>query len=213
MVDLKGRLINENAHKIPFMFYLKDGKVLKSWGVDKRKTYVTMFFILDNETDEDSSCLMLEPLVPVKYCNQTLLKSSEIKVTVRKDCVLGTQCLPNAELADVVIEHHRYKDHICGKFTVPIGFSEAVVWKSNDENIISNLLELVYDEGDKEYLEATVNYENGTSNTYRLCKNVPIDLDISNGLFVKIKKKDPSAKASGSFHVEYMSDVIKKVIL
>lgn len=213
MIDLKNRLINENAHKIPFIFYLKKGNVLKSVGVDKRKPFVTMFFILDNEADEDSNCLTLEPLVPVKYCKQTLLKSSDIKVKVRKDCILGTQCLPNAELADVVIEHHRYKDKICGRFTVPVGFSETVVWKSNDENIISNLLELVYDEGDKEYLEATVNYENGASNTYRLCKNVPIDLDISNGLSVKINKNDTSAKASGSFSMEYMSDVIKKVIL
>lgn len=213
MVNLINRLISENAHKIPFIFYLKNGKVLKGRGVDKRKTFVTMFFILDKDADKDSNCLTLKLLVPVKYCKQTLLKSTDSKVIVRKDCILGTQCLPDAEIADIVVEHHLYNDHICGRFTIPEGFSETVVWKSNDENIISSLLGLVYDEGDKEYLEATVNYQNGMNKTYRLCKKVPIVVNISNGLSVKIAKKDISAKISGSFSVDYESDIIKKVFL
>lgn len=213
MVDLKNRLIEENAQDQPFIFYLKNGKVLKSRGIDKRKTYITMFFILDKNAEEDPNCLTLEPLVPVTYCKQTLLKSTDSKVIVRKDCILGMQCLPDAEIADVVIEHHRFKEHVCGKFTIPEGFSETVIWKSNDDNIIFNLMELVYEDGDKEYLEATISSENGAYKTYTLNKHVPQEIKVPNGYSVKIVKKDNSVKASGRFKVEYISDVVKKVIL
>lgn len=213
MVDLKNRLIEENAHNLPFIFYLKNGGVLKSRGVDKKRTFITMFFILDKNAEEDKNCLILKPLIPVTYCKQTLLKSTDSKVIVRKDCILGMQCLPNAEISDVVIEHHHFNEHVCGKFTIPKGFSETVIWKSNDDNIIFNLMELVYEDGDKEYLEATISSENGAYKTYKLNKHVPLEIRVPNGYFVKIVKKDNSVKASGRFKVEFISDVVKKVFL
>ncbi|WP_374724066.1 hypothetical protein [Calidifontibacillus erzurumensis] len=213
MVDLKERLLKESAWERPFLFYMKNGKLLKCRGIDKRKPFVTIFFVLNKKETEQSGCITLEPLVPVKYCKHTILKTTDCKVTVRKDSILGIQCLPDPKIADVVIEHHQYKEKLVGKFAIPKGFSETIVWKSNDDHMIYNLLELVYDEGDKEYLEANVQLKNGVTKTYKLLKQVPTGINITDGKSVSIIKRGASKKASGRFTVEYTSEAITMVQL
>lgn len=213
MVELLDRLINENAYNQPFLLYLKNGKVLKSSVIDKNKALLTMFFVLDKNAEKDSNCLMLKPLVPATYCQYTLLKSTDSKVSVNNKCIMGIQYLPEAEIADVVIEHHYYNEQVCGRFTIPEDYSETIVWKANNSDIISSLMEIVFDEGDKDYLEAKVHYQNGTTKIYRLCKNVPIDINILDGQSVNIIKKDASTKASGRFTVKLKGEFIKRVIL
>lgn len=213
MVNIPNRLMNENAYNHPFLLYLKNGKVLKCRVIDKKKTLVTMFFVLYKNAEENSSCLMLKPLIPATYCQNTLLRSTDSKVSVNNNCIMGIQYLPDTEVADVVIEHHCYNEQICGKFTIPEDYSETIVWKANDSGIISNLMEIVFEEGDKDFLEAKVHFQNGTTKTYRLCKNVPTDINILDGQSVDIIKKDASTKASGRFTVKLKGDFIRQVIL
>jgi len=133
------------------VFYLQGGCILKSIGFDGKHSFVTKFFSVVN-IDKTSGCLVLRLLQPYKKCSKLILIPSETCIVIDKDCICGSQTLPDIPIKKITPIPICIKDCICGPFAILPGYDETVLWSANIMGSFSGTLKICFEEGFKEGL-------------------------------------------------------------
>lgn len=197
-------------HPNPVLIYLKDGKLLESFGGFGDQRFTTTYYCLDSK---DTFGITLKLLRPSQFGGKQFLVPTNICTQVKEDCIIGIQAFPHIPIAKRVTSHFQFHDCFELDFTIPKNCQEAILWQTDPHHHHSCTLEITYHDGDADSLEIIAYSLGNRVKSFKLDRNIPLTLEIQEAQKIVIAKETQHSMASGSFTLKVYSDIHEKFIL
>lgn len=194
---------------VPVQFYLKSGNRLEVYGVEEKKSFKTHYFIeCSNYPQED--CLHLILLIPIQLGDQIFLKRTDNILIINKNCLLSRQELDKDCVVSDAFYVYNLLDFFKGKFKIPDGFCETLIWETNLENESKCKVCLTYDKGVEDSIEVYTFCDN-KEESFELKKSFSLILELKQCTKIMCKRKDKKCgPVQGEFHLTFENELFYK---